>query len=53
MECKCGGSTTDHQVIKNYTVVGGYAKCNACGRIHWWEKPNNRQIKCRSRSNMI
>ncbi len=39
MECKCGGSTGDHKVIKDKTVVGEYAKCNACGRIHWWKKP--------------
>jgi len=39
MECKCGGVTNDHNVIKDKTVVGSYAKCNACGRIHWWDKP--------------
>ena len=39
MECKCGGSTIDRNVVKDKTVVGSYAKCNACGRIHWWKKP--------------
>jgi len=39
MQCKCGGATSDHKVIKDKAVVGSYAQCVACGRIHWLQKP--------------
>lgn len=39
MECKCGGQTTDRQVIRAGKRVGWYAKCTACARIHWRQRP--------------
>lgn len=36
MQCPCGGMTKDHEVVRNKVVVGNYAKCKRCGRIHWW-----------------
>ena len=36
MQCPCGGITKDHEVVRNKIVVGSYARCKACGRIHWW-----------------
>ena len=36
MQCPCGGMTKDHEVVRNKIVVGSYARCKACGRIHWW-----------------
>ena len=33
MECKCGGYTLDHDVIRQGKIVSTYAKCVACGRI--------------------
>ena len=39
MLCPCGGSTTDHKVIRNKIVVGEYMKCTSCGRVSWINKP--------------
>ena len=37
MQCKCGGVTKDHDVIKNHVTVAVYARCTSCGRTHWWQ----------------
>lgn len=39
MQCKCGGMTSDHNVVRDYTVVGKYMECNWCGRTTWlWRR---------------
>lgn len=35
MQCNCGGTTKDHNVVENKKLVGQYARCTACGRIMW------------------
>lgn len=37
MQCPCGGSTKDHDVIQKGERVASYAMCSACGRVHWRE----------------
>lgn len=44
MECKCGGSTVDREVVRNKQVAGEYRICTACGRIQWLWK-SERLIK--------
>ena len=51
MNCKCGGSTSDHKVIRNKEPVGMYAQCTSCGRVSWlWKNKelvdelNNREV---------
>jgi len=39
-QCSCGGSTTDHEIVRNKVTVGIYAKCH-CGRWMWRVKPEN------------
>lgn len=39
MECNCGGSTKDHEVLEKGEVVIKYVKCSSCGRVLiTWEK---------------
>ena len=35
MQCKCGGMTSDHEVVRNKEVVGRYVKCTSCGYVSW------------------
>ena len=52
MQCKCGGTTSDHQVVRNKQPIAEFKRCNACGRISWnWgedayktERKNNPDI---------
>jgi hypothetical protein len=34
MECKCGGETTERQIVRNKNVVCEYQHCKGCGRQH-------------------
>ncbi len=35
MECKCGGSTLDRNVVRERSVVGRFRQCQACGFVSW------------------
>ena len=40
MICKCGGSTTEHNVVRKKQVAAIYVKCVACSRISWIKEPS-------------
>lgn len=35
MQCNCGGSTVERQVVRNKEVAGVFLECTSCGRIKW------------------
>jgi len=35
MQCKCGGYTSDHDVVRNKEKVGEFVQCVSCGRVSW------------------
>jgi uncharacterized Zn finger protein len=39
MQCKCGGETSSHTVIRKKKEVGSFEQCKACGRVLWIVKP--------------
>lgn len=38
MNCKCGGETKAHKVIRKKQVVGTFERCIACGRVEKSQK---------------
>jgi len=40
MQCKCGGETNDHEVVRDGETVARYKRCRVCGFIAWiWNMP--------------
>ena len=38
MQCKCGSSTVDREVIRDKQIEGEYMYCSSCGRVSWLRK---------------
>lgn len=45
MQCKCGGMTSDHKVVRDKETVGEYARCTSCGYVSWiWKHDDYEKI---------
>ena len=41
MQCKCGGFTRDHEVVREKKVVGEFVRCVSCGYVSWTWKADD------------
>ena len=51
MECKCGGQTKDHEAVRSKQIVAKFARCRACGRVHWWFDSRTIEQRMEDRAN--
>ena len=53
MECKCGGSTVDREVVRSKQLAGEYRLCVACGRIQWLYQSEELKKEATDNSNLL